>query len=85
MRGQIDELRELTAETLEAVRKLAVELRPATLDDLGLVAALEAYTEAYAARMPAAASTSAPRDSTIAMAACRRRSSWCCIAWSRRR
>jgi two-component system sensor histidine kinase UhpB len=52
MRGQIDELRELTADTLEAVRKLAVELRPATLDDLGLVAALEGYTEAYGSRMP---------------------------------
>src|SRR5919202_6337143 len=52
MRGQLDELRELTAETLEAVRKLAVELRPATLDDLGLVAALEAYTEAYGSRIP---------------------------------
>jgi signal transduction histidine kinase len=52
MRGQINELREVTAETLEAVRKLAVELRPATLDDLGLVAALEAYTESYASRIP---------------------------------
>jgi two-component system, NarL family, sensor histidine kinase UhpB len=52
MRGQIDELRELTAQTLEAVRKLAVELRPATLDDLGLLAALEAYTESYRSRMP---------------------------------
>jgi two-component system sensor histidine kinase UhpB len=52
MRGQIDELRQLTSDTLEAVRKLAVELRPATLDDLGVVAALEAYTEAYGARMP---------------------------------
>jgi len=52
MRGQINQLRELTAETLEAVRKLAVELRPATLDDLGLVAALEAYTEGYASRIP---------------------------------
>jgi two-component system sensor histidine kinase UhpB len=52
MRGQIGELRELTAETLEAVRKLAVELRPATLDDLGLVAALEGYTDAYGTRMP---------------------------------
>ena len=52
MRGQIGELRELTAETLEAVRKLAVELRPATLDDLGLVAALEGYTDAYGSRMP---------------------------------
>ncbi|MDQ3810711.1 MAG: histidine kinase, partial [Chloroflexota bacterium] len=44
MRGQINQLREVTAQTLEAVRSLAVELRPATLDDLGLVAALEAYT-----------------------------------------
>jgi two-component system sensor histidine kinase UhpB len=52
MRGQIDELRELTAQTLEAVRKMAVELRPATLDDLGLLAALEAYTESYRSRMP---------------------------------
>jgi two-component system sensor histidine kinase UhpB len=52
VRGQIDELRELTADTLEAVRKLAVELRPATLDDLGLLAALEAYTESYRSRMP---------------------------------
>src|SRR4030081_60968 len=47
MRGQIDELREVTANTLEAVRKLAVDLRPATLDDLGLVAALEGYTDSY--------------------------------------
>ena len=52
MRSQIDEIRELTAQTLEAVRKLAVELRPATLDDLGLLAALEAYTESYRSRMP---------------------------------
>jgi signal transduction histidine kinase len=42
----------LTADTLEAVRKLAVELRPATLDDLGLVAALEGYTDSYGSRMP---------------------------------
>ena len=52
MRGQINELRELTADTLEAVRKLAVELRPATLDDLGLIAALEGYTDSYGAHMP---------------------------------
>ncbi|GAC1328636.1 MAG: hypothetical protein NVSMB2_27910 [Chloroflexota bacterium] len=50
MQGQLGELRALTGETLEAVRKLAVELRPATLDDLGLVAALEGYTEAYSSR-----------------------------------
>jgi len=52
LRGQIHELRELTVETLEAVRKLAVELRPSTLDDLGLIAALEAYTESYSSRIP---------------------------------
>src|SRR5215471_10893813 len=52
LRSQIDDLRELTAQTLEAVRKLAVELRPTTLDDLGLLAALEAYTESYRSRMP---------------------------------
>jgi two-component system, NarL family, sensor histidine kinase UhpB len=50
MRGQINELRVVTAQTLEAVRKLAVELRPATLDDLGLIAALEAYTDSYSSR-----------------------------------
>ena len=59
MRGQIEGLRELTAETLEAVRKLAVELRPATLDDLGLVAALEGYTDSYSARIPVRVSFSA--------------------------
>jgi two-component system, NarL family, sensor histidine kinase UhpB len=51
-KSQIDELRELTAQTLEAVRVLAVELRPSTLDDLGLVAALESYTEGFAGRIP---------------------------------
>jgi len=60
MRLQIDELRELTAETLEAVRKLAVELRPTTLDDLGLVAALEGYTDAYSSRLPIQVAFSAP-------------------------
>ncbi len=52
LRGQLHDLRELTVETLEAVRKLATELRPSALDDLGLVAALEGYAESYASRMP---------------------------------
>ncbi|MBV9578338.1 MAG: HAMP domain-containing sensor histidine kinase [Chloroflexi bacterium] len=52
MHGQIDGLREITAQTLEAVRVLAVELRPTTLDDLGLLAALEAYTDTYRLRLP---------------------------------
>jgi len=47
------QLRELTAQTLEEVRKLAVELRPTTLDHLGLVAALEWYSREYAQRLDA--------------------------------
>lgn len=47
------ELRELTAQTLEEVRKLAVELRPTMLDHLGLVAAIEWYSREYAERLDA--------------------------------
>jgi two-component system, NarL family, sensor histidine kinase UhpB len=36
-------LRDLAAQTLDEVRKLALELRPSVLDDLGLVAALRQY------------------------------------------
>jgi two-component system, NarL family, sensor histidine kinase UhpB len=39
------ELRELTLRALEEVRNMARELRPTTLDDLGLVAAAQSYTE----------------------------------------
>ena len=53
MRVASAELRELTARTLEEVRKLAVELRPTTLDHLGLVAALEWYSREYAGRLDA--------------------------------
>lgn len=52
LKEQIGEIRALTVETLEAVRKLAVDLRPSTLDNLGLLAALEGYVEAYQARLP---------------------------------
>lgn len=44
VRHGIAELRELTARTVEDVRKLAVELRPTMLDNLGLVAAIEWYS-----------------------------------------
>jgi signal transduction histidine kinase len=40
-------LRELVVETLQDVRRLAVELRPKVLDDFGLVAALERLTETF--------------------------------------
>ncbi|MBI3941625.1 MAG: sensor histidine kinase [Chloroflexi bacterium] len=39
-RLQVTELRQLTAQALEEVRKVALELRPTILDDLGLAAAL---------------------------------------------
>ncbi len=44
------DLRVLTAETLEGVRRMALELRPTMLDDLGLVAAVEAFGRQFAAR-----------------------------------
>jgi two-component system sensor histidine kinase UhpB len=44
VRGALAELREEVARSLEGVRRLARELRPSALDDLGLVAALEGYT-----------------------------------------
>jgi two-component system, NarL family, sensor histidine kinase UhpB len=47
---RIADLRAQTARTLEEVRKLAVDLRPSALDDLGLVAALQGYTDEFARR-----------------------------------
>jgi two-component system, NarL family, sensor histidine kinase UhpB len=45
-RQLISNLRDLAAQTLDEVRKLALELRPSVLDDLGLVAALRQYVRA---------------------------------------
>ncbi len=47
---RIAELRGQTGRTLEEVRKMAVDLRPSTLDDLGLAAALQWYTDDFARR-----------------------------------
>ena len=47
-RAALAELREHVVAALQDVRRLAVELRPAVLDDFGLVAALERLTEAFA-------------------------------------
>jgi two-component system, NarL family, sensor histidine kinase DevS len=47
-RAALAELREQVVAALRDVRRLAVELRPAVLDDFGLVAALERLTEAFA-------------------------------------
>jgi signal transduction histidine kinase len=47
VRGNVEELRELTSNALEAVRRMAVDLRPPALDDLGLVPALHSYADKY--------------------------------------
>ena len=47
-RSAVADLREQVVSALQDVRRLAVELRPAVLDDYGLVAALERLTEAVA-------------------------------------
>ena len=46
-RAAMGSLRELVVSTLQDVRRLAVELRPAALDDFGLVPALERLVETF--------------------------------------
>lgn len=43
-------VRELVVQTLQGVRKLAVELRPSALDDFGLMPALERLTQTFSAQ-----------------------------------
>lgn len=54
-RKLISDLRDLAAQTLDEVRKLALELRPSVLDDLGLVAALRQYVRTVEERSGLAA------------------------------
>jgi signal transduction histidine kinase len=51
MRQQARDLRSLTAQTLDEVRRLSLDLRPAALDDLGLVPALEWYISEYSRKV----------------------------------
>ncbi len=50
IRHRITDMRQLTAQTLDEVHNLALELRPSSLDDLGLVAAVKQYTQEYTAK-----------------------------------
>ncbi len=47
---RLDDLRSLTAQTIEELRRLAMDLRPAALDNLGIVPALQWYTQQCAER-----------------------------------
>jgi signal transduction histidine kinase len=49
-RQQLEEVRSIARDTLTGLRQLAVAVRPASLDDLGLRAALEGMAEREAAR-----------------------------------
>lgn len=46
-RAAVESIRQLAVDTLQDVRRLAVELRPKALDDFGLVAALERLTDNF--------------------------------------
>jgi signal transduction histidine kinase len=50
VKGKVTELRALAAQTLEEVHRLATELRPSVLDDLGLHVAIKRYIEQYSSK-----------------------------------
>jgi signal transduction histidine kinase len=54
----VEELRELTSGALDSVRRMAMDLRPAALDDLGLVPALHAFAEKYSQSWPVSVTVS---------------------------
>jgi signal transduction histidine kinase len=58
----LDGLYALVDETLEEIRQLAFELRPAILDDVGLPAALRIYTERFEKRTDVAVDLECPAD-----------------------
>jgi signal transduction histidine kinase len=50
VRTQVEHIRQVVARTLQEVRRLAADLRPSALDDLGLIPALEGYIYNYASK-----------------------------------
>ena len=60
VQDRLNGLRYLTSQTLEEVRRLSMDLRPAALDDLGLVPALRGCVQRYAERSDVEMLFSAP-------------------------
>lgn len=60
IQARIEGLRYLTAQTLEDLRRLAVDLRPAALDDLGILPALRWYSQQVSERSGARVSFTGP-------------------------
>jgi len=52
LQRRLTELRDLTGATLEGVRRMAIDLRPPMLDDLGLEAALQSHVQDFSQRWP---------------------------------
>jgi signal transduction histidine kinase len=50
VRREIASLRALTVEAMDMIRNVALDLRPSTLDDLGLVPALRDYVRTFSSR-----------------------------------
>jgi two-component system sensor histidine kinase UhpB len=50
LRGEVEDIQETVRASLEDVRRIALELRPEALDDLGLVSALAVLCERFAQR-----------------------------------
>ena len=50
LRGQVQPLQELATQTARDLHRVALQLRPAALDDLGLVKAIRALTETWSTR-----------------------------------
>lgn len=61
LRDGLSELRDLTGAALEGVRRLAIDLRPPMLDDLGLEAALRSYVHEFSQRWPTKATFTSSR------------------------
>ena len=67
--------------TVASVRRIAADLRPVMLDDLGLVPSIENLLQAFAERANLAVSLDVPADGSISAIRSRRRST----AWCRKR
>jgi signal transduction histidine kinase len=61
LRRRLTELRDLTGATLEGVRRMAIDLRPPMLDDLGLEAALQSLVQDFSQRWPVKATFTSSR------------------------
>jgi len=63
LRAKVDSAMQLVDSTIASLRRIASELRPRTLDDLGLVAALESQAQEFESRTGIHCDISLPQES----------------------